>query len=138
MVGKLTELRRGKPVLPKPPYGPLDAIPLIGFHLVDAIRSGRIAVRPGIAEMIETGVRFSDGVEESFDDIIFATGFAPALSPLGGRVRTDAKGFALRTDRVTSADQPGLYFVGHSYDTTGGLHNIRRDSALAAERIARG
>ena len=138
IVGRLTELRRGKPVLPKPPYGPLDAIPLIGFHLVDAICSGRIAVRPSVAELTETGVRFTDGVEEPFDDIILATGFTPALSPLGGRVRTDAKGFALRTDRVTSADQPGLYFVGHSYDSTGGLYNIRRDSALAAERIARG
>jgi cation diffusion facilitator CzcD-associated flavoprotein CzcO len=138
IVGRLTELRRGKPVLPKPPYGPLDAIPLIGFHLVDAIRSGRISVRPSVAELTETGVRFTDGVEEPFDDIILATGFTPALSPLGGRVRTDAKGFALRTDRVTSADQLGLYFVGHSYDSTGGLYNIRRDSALAAERIARG
>ena len=137
-VGKLTELRRGKAVLPKPPYGPLDAIPLIGFHLVDAIRAGKIAVRAGVEELTETGVRFTDGVEEPFDDIIYATGFTPALSPLGGRVRTDAKGFALRTDRVTSADQPGLYFVGHTYDSTGGLYNIRQDSALAAERIARG
>ena len=101
-------------------------------------RSGRIAVRPSVAELSETGVRFTDGVEEPFDDIILATGFTPALSPLGGRVRTDAKGFAQRTDRVTSADKPGLYFVGHSYDSTGGLYNIRRDSALAAERIARG
>jgi len=70
LVGRLTELRRGKPVLPKPPYGPLDAIPLIGFHLVDAIRSGRIAVRPSVAELTETGVRFTDGVEEPFDDVI--------------------------------------------------------------------
>jgi len=138
VVGRLTELRRGKPVLPKPPYGPLDSIPLIGFHLVDAIRSGRIAVRSGVAELTETGVRFTDGVEEPFDDIICATGFTPALSTLGGGVRTDAKGFALRTDRVASADHPDLYFVGHSYDTTGGLYNIRQDSGLAAERIARG
>ena len=138
LVGKVTERRRGKPVLPKPPYGPLDAIPLIGFHLVDAIRDGRIAVRPAIAELSETGVRFTDGVEEPFDDIILATGFVPALSPLGGAVRTDAKGFALRTDRVASADHPNLYFVGHTYDAAGGLYNIRRDSALAAERIARG
>jgi len=79
-------------VLPKPPYGPLDAIPLIGFHLVDAIRAGKIAVRAGVEELTETGVRFTDGVEEPFDDIIYATGFTPALSPLGGRVRTDAKG----------------------------------------------
>jgi cation diffusion facilitator CzcD-associated flavoprotein CzcO len=135
-VGRLTELRRGKPVLPKPAHGPLDAIPLIGFHLVDAIRAGQVAVRGGVAELTETGVRFLDGTEESFDDVMFATGFAPALSPLGTLVRTDAKGFAMRTDRVTSADQPSLYFVGHTYDATGGLYNIGRDARLAAERIA--
>ena len=136
VVGRITELRRGKPVLPKPAHGPLDSIPLIGFNLVDAISAGRVTVRGGIAAFTETGVRFIDGTEEPFDDVIFATGFTPALGPLGTLVRTDAKGFALRTDRVTSADQPNLYFVGHSYDSTGGLYNISRDSALAADRIA--
>lgn len=135
-MGTITELRRGKPVLPKPAHGPLDAIPLIGFHLVDAIRSGKVVVRGGLAEFTKTGVRFTDGVEDPFDDVIFATGFTAALGPLGKLVRVDAKGFALRTDRVTSADQPHLYFVGHTYDATGGLYNIGRDAKLAAERIA--
>jgi cation diffusion facilitator CzcD-associated flavoprotein CzcO len=136
VVGTITELRRGKPVLPRPAHGPLDAIPLIGFRLVDAIKAGTVVVRPPIAELMEDGVRFADGSAEPFDDIILATGFSAALAPLGGLVRTDAKGFALRTDRVTSADQPHLYFVGHTYDATGGLYNIRRDAGLAAERIA--
>jgi cation diffusion facilitator CzcD-associated flavoprotein CzcO len=136
LVGKITELRRGKPVLPRPAYGPLDAIPLIGFHLEDSIRAGKVTVRGGVMALTETGARFMDGVEEPFDDVILATGFAAALAPLGDLVRTDAKGFALRADRVTSADQPHLYFVGHSYDSTGALYNIKRDSALAAERIA--
>lgn len=136
VVGRITELRRGKPVLPKPAHGPLDAIPLIGFHLVDAIKAGKVTVRGALAELTETGARFTDGSEEPFDDVIFATGFTAALGPLGSLVRTDAKGFALRSDRVTSVDQPNLYFVGHSYDATGGLYNIKRDSALAAERIA--
>jgi cation diffusion facilitator CzcD-associated flavoprotein CzcO len=135
-VGRITELKRGKPVLPKPAHGPLDSIPLIGFNLVDAIRAGRVVVRGEAAAFTETGVRFADGTEAPFDDVIFATGFTAALGPLGNLVRTDAKGFALRTDRVTSADQPNLYFVGHSYDSTGGLYNIRRDARLAAERIA--
>jgi len=136
LVGRLTELRRGRPVLPKPAHGPLDAIPLIGFHLVDAIQAGTVIVRGGVMALTESGARFTDGVEEPFDDVILATGFTAALAPLGDLVRTDAKGFAVRTDRVTSADQPHLYFVGHSYDSTGGLYNIKRDSALAAERIA--
>ena len=135
-VGKITEMRRGPSPLPRPAHGPLDAIPLIGFHLVDAIRSGKVQVRGGIAELTETGVRFVDGTEEPFDDVIFATGFTAAIGPLGSLIRADAKGFALRTDRVTSADQPDLYFVGHTYDATGGLYNIAKDAGLAAERIA--
>ena len=135
-LGKITELRRGKPVLPKPAHGPLDAIPLIGFHLVDAINSGTVAVRGGLVTLTEQGARFTGGVEEPFDDIILATGFTPALAPLGDLVRVDHKGFALRTDRVTSADQPNLYFVGHTYDATGGLYNIGRDAKLAAAGIS--
>ena len=136
LFGRFTELLRGQPVLPKPAHGPLDAIPMIGFHLVDAIRAGKVSVRGGVSALTETGAQFIAGIEEPFDDVIFATGFSAALAPLGDLVRTDAKGFALRTDRVTSADQPHLYFVGHSYDSTGGLYNIKVDSALAAERIA--
>lgn len=136
-VARITEARRGPPVLPRPAHGPLDAIPLIGFHLVDAIAAGRIRVRPAIARLTSTGVRFVDGAEEDFDAIIVATGFRPALGPLQGLVRTDARGFALRTGRIASADHPGLYFVGHNYDATGGLMNIARDARLLAEEIRR-
>ena len=79
---------------------------------------------------------FSDGSEAPFDVVMFATGFAPALTALGDQVHTDARGFALRSDRVTSADQPGLYFVGHNYDASGGLANIRRDAPMAACHVA--
>ncbi|MGQ0641816.1 MAG: flavin-containing monooxygenase [Gemmatimonadaceae bacterium] len=130
--------RRGPPVFPRPAHSPLDAIPLIGFHLVDAIREGRVRVKlAGIAELTESGAHFSDGTGESFDVVILATGFGAALAPLAASVRTDAKGFAARTDRITSADQEGLFFVGHNYDSTGGLSNIRRDARLVAERLAR-
>jgi len=135
-VRKLTELRRGPPVFPRARHSPLDAIPMIGFGLVDAIRAGQVQVKPGLVELHPDGARFVDGSIEPFDDVILATGFAPALGPLGDLVRRDAKGFALRTARVTSVDQPNLYFVGHNYDATGGLYNIRVDAQLAAERIA--
>ncbi len=134
IVRRVTEARRGPPMLPRPPHSPLDAIPLIGFSLVDAIRDGLIQVRGGIAELTERGARFADGSEEDFDHIIFATGFRSALGFLSD-IRCDPRGFALRTDRVTSADHPRLFFVGHNYDATGGLLNIKRDSRLAAERI---
>ncbi len=135
--GRITELRRGPAVLPRPPYGPLDAIPLIGFHLVDAIREGLIAVRGAVAGFTPDGVRFADDRVEPFDSVILATGFTSALSALDGLVQRDERGFARRLDRVTSADQPNLFFVGHTYDAAGGLFNISLDAKLAAREIAR-
>lgn len=136
LVGRISEKRRGPPVLPRTALSPLDAIPLIGFHLVDEIRAGRITVRPGIERFTRTGVRFADGREEDFDDVILATGFRPALGPIEHLVRRDARGFALRTDRVRSADLPDLFFVGHNYDSSGGLQNIARDAPLVARALA--
>ena len=137
VVRQITIVRRGPPVLPPSPVFPLDAVPVIGFHLVDAIKSGAAAVRPGVREFTAGGVRFMDGREDPFDTVILATGFHSALAPLGTLVTTDAKGFALRVDRVTSAEQEGLYFVGQNYDSGGGLYNIGVDAGLVARRLSR-
>ncbi|HEX4561578.1 MAG TPA: NAD(P)/FAD-dependent oxidoreductase [Gemmatimonadales bacterium] len=137
LVRQITIIRRGPPVLPPSQVFALDAVPLIGFHLVDAIKSGAATVRPGLQGFTERGVRFTDGREEPIDTVILATGFHAALAPLGPLVTADAKGFARRADRVTSADQPGLYFVGQNYDSGGGLHNIGVDARLVARQISR-
>lgn len=136
-VQRLSAARRGPPVLPVPAYSPLDRIPLIGFHLVDAIRAGKVRVHGAIDELTAGGARFADGAEEPFDEVILATGFDAAVRWLGDEIGLDGRGFARRTDRVVSTDRPDLYLVGHNYDATGGLFNIRRDAQLAAERIAR-
>ena len=113
-----------------------EDVPLIGFHLIDAIRAGTIRVKPGVREFTSAGVRFDDGTDGSFDDVIMATGYRAAVGTLGSLIRTDACGFAVRTGRVTSADQPNLYFVGHNYDTRGGLRNIAQDARLVAKLVA--
>ncbi|MCC6319596.1 MAG: NAD(P)/FAD-dependent oxidoreductase [Gemmatimonadaceae bacterium] len=129
--------RYGESPLPRASVSALDAIPLIGFGLVDAIREGRIQLHHGApAAYTATGVRFDDGVTQDFDVVLFATGYSPAIDSLGTLVQRDARGFAARTDRVTSADQAGLWFVGHNYDHTGGITNIRRDAPLVAAAIA--
>lgn len=136
-VRRLGELRRGPSPLPRPAHGPFDAIPLIGFHLVDAIRAGRVAVAGALVGLVPGGARFAGGRERPFDAVILATGFAPALQPLGALVTTDARGFALRHGRVSSAEQPGLLFVGHVYDSAGAIHNMRHDAPAAAAEVAR-
>lgn len=137
VVQRVSELRHGPAVLPRPPWSPLDAVPIIGFHLIEAIRAGKVSLQLGTIERLDrTGAVFSDGTRREFDHIIMATGFAPALGPLGSLVRRDERGFALRTDNVTSADHPNLFFVGMRYDTTGAINNIKVDSKEVGRRLA--
>jgi len=125
--------RRRRDGLPRSTANPLDVIPIVGMHLSDAIRSGTVGVRPGLTALGETTAHFADGSVDEFDDVILATGFTAAIGWLDGVVQRDARGFARRRDRVVSADCERLLFVGHTYDAGGGLVNIRRDAALAAE-----
>lgn len=138
MVGgmrRLTDLRFGAPPIPRPSHGPFESQPLIGLKILEMIRSGALKMRGGIEEITEEGVRFSGGIEEPFDEILLATGFSAAIDFLGHSAQRDAKGFGMRRDRVVSAENPNLFFVGHNYDSTGGLFNIRRDAPLAAEQV---
>ena len=135
-MSRVSQLARGPAVLPGPRGDRCSDIPLIGFHLVDAIRAGHIRVQRGVAEFTPDGARFDDGGEQAFDDVIMATGYRAALGMLGTLVRTDDCGFAGRHHRVVSVDQPNLYFVGHNYDTRGGLRNIAEDARLAARTIS--
>jgi NADPH-dependent 2,4-dienoyl-CoA reductase/sulfur reductase-like enzyme len=134
-MARMSEWVRGRAVLPRPREGRCTEIPLIGFHLVDAIRSGAIRVKGAIAELTDNGARFEDGGDESFDRILLATGYRAALGVLASQVHLDDCGFASRRDRVVSRDQPDLYFVGHNQDMRGGLMNIALDARLVARRI---
>jgi cation diffusion facilitator CzcD-associated flavoprotein CzcO len=136
-VGRMSEFVRGA-VLPRAVEGPCSNVPLIGLHFADAVRAGTIQLKPGVAEFTDGGVRFTDGSEEPFDVVILATGYRAAVGPLGELIRLDGCGFAARTNRVVSEDQPDLYFVGHNYDTRGGLRNIAQDARLAARLITGG
>lgn len=138
-VQKRIETKFGPPIFPLPAESPLDSIPHIGFHLVDCIRAGRATLVHAIpVQFNENGVLLSDGSQVDCDVVMFATGYRAALAPWGDLVRCDAKGFALRSDRVRSAQYNDLYFVGHNYDHTGGLMNIRRDAPLVAQALSAG
>ncbi len=115
-------------VIPPGTLGRCSTVPLIGFHLVDAVRSGAIRLKPGITAFTSDGVRFTDGSADAFDRVVLATGYRAALGFLGDQIHTDACGFAARRHRVVSRDCPDLYFVGHNYDTRGGLRNIAEDA----------
>jgi len=128
---------RGPRVLPLPPPTSCPKVPLIGLALADALRAGTIGLRGGLTAFTADGVRFSDGSEQPFDDVILATGYRAAVGFLDGLIRVDLCGFGRRRDRIVSVDQHKLYFVGHNYDTRGGLYNISIDARRAAREITR-
>ncbi len=136
MMGRISALVNGRPALPPPRQTPCPKVPLIGLHLADALRAGTIQLKGGLAEFTANGVRFDDGSEAPFDVVVLATGYRAALGILGPLIRLDQCGFAQRRDRVTSSDQPNLYFVGHNYGIRGSLFNISRDARLVARLVA--
>jgi cation diffusion facilitator CzcD-associated flavoprotein CzcO len=131
-VSALSGLVRGKSPLPPAMPTACPKIPLIGLHLSDAIRAGRVEIRPGLAGFAGDDVCFSDGSRGAFDVVILATGYRAALGPIRDLIHLDECGFASRRDRVTSTDQPGVFFVGHTYRMSGAIFNIGRDARRAA------
>lgn len=109
--------------------------PIIGTRLGAGLRADAIGWRSKLIELTETGARFDDGEASSIDTMILATGYRPAVGFLNDLVRPDDCGFPERNGRVASANQPGLYFVGHRYDARGALYNISRDAAAAASLV---
>lgn len=86
------------------------------------VAEGRITVRPWIDAVSGTTVRFTDGHAESFDGILFGTGFRLSLPFLDESIRAavDLDDVHLDADLHTfHPDLPGLAFVG-MWDQSGG------------------
>lgn len=107
--------------------------PIVGGSRGDSLRA--IRKHSPLIELTERGARFADGDTPMIDTVIMATGYRAAVAFLEDSTRLDDCGFPQRRDRVASANQPDLYFVGHRYDARGALYNIGRDAAAAAALI---
>ena len=140
--GLLRLVRRQYPELGLPwPDGPLaEAYPVVGLELIDAVRAGRVRVRPATSAFTRDGARFVDGTEDAFDLIVLCTGYRPALDPVAaqlewgpdGRPRTDESG-------VRALGAPGLYLFGYRYPTLETyLQRLRREAPRAARVVSAG
>ncbi len=110
--------------------------PVIDVGTVEAIKGGRIAVRPAIDHFEEDRVGFTDGTEGRYDTVILATGYRPMLEDLlpDGLDRLNEKGLP----RIVSGDGPhrGLFFVGFDNHRPGGvLGTVVEESAEVLDRI---
>jgi cation diffusion facilitator CzcD-associated flavoprotein CzcO len=61
--------------LQQPQCWPLEMHPTLNTNILSALRDGLVSARPGIARLDGHDVHFVDGAAESFDTIIWATGF---------------------------------------------------------------
>jgi putative flavoprotein involved in K+ transport len=134
VLGDLT--RYGMPEGEFAPYT-TRRVPLIDVGFVDALKHGRVTVRPALAQLTPTGAVFEDGTREAFDAIIAATGFRPGLERLvdGPGVLDD-----LGEPRGVSGEataRPGLYFVGFTHSLRGHLFEANRASRRLARNIER-
>jgi cation diffusion facilitator CzcD-associated flavoprotein CzcO len=122
--------------LPAAATGPVSSIvqrgriPIIDVGTVDAIKEGRIAVKPGVARLTRNGAAFADGSDARFDAVILATGYRTGLDEIVGVPGViDERGRP-----IGWAPRRGLYFVGFENVATG----LLREIGLQAEAVAGG
>jgi len=123
--------------MPKGEFAPYTTrrVPLIDVGFVDALKQGRVSVRPAVERLTATGVVFADGTTEAFDAIVSATGFSTGLESL---VDVPDVLDASREPRSASGEPsavPGLYFIGFVHTLRGHLFEANRASRRLARHV---
>ena len=108
--------------------------PVIDVGTVAQIRAGRIAVYPGIDQLVPGGVRFVDGRQASFDTVLLATGYGAGLQALFPTLKLPLDARGLPPSAIGAGELAGLYFVGFDLRQPGGL---LRTIAQQAQAVAR-
>jgi hypothetical protein len=108
---------------------------VIADGVIDALRDGRIELRPELVRFDGADVVLGDGGRAQPDAVIAATGYRHGLEGLVGHLGVlDARGAPVSRDPETSPDAPGLHFIGYKLPH---LYEIARDArAIAAAATA--
>lgn len=122
--------------LPPSPFGVATTqrqrsrTPVIVDGLVEALREGRIGLRPEIVGFDGADVLLGDGSRVRPDAVIAATGYRHGLEDMVGHLGVlDADGAPVARGAETAPDTPGLHFVGYRLPH---LYEIGRDARAIA------
>jgi cation diffusion facilitator CzcD-associated flavoprotein CzcO len=125
--------------MPRGDFAPYTTkrVPLIDVGFVDALKRGRVTIKPAVVRLTPTDAVFADGTSEPFDAIIAATGFSTGLESI-----IDTPGVLDETGepRGMSGEptaHPGLYFIGFTHSLRGHLFEANRASRRLARNVAR-
>lgn len=99
--------------LPRPKTTPLNKHPTINSELLYFIRHGKIFPRQGIAHLNGSEVHFVNGQKESFDTLIFATGYKISFPFFDKRlINFDGKTTLPLYLKMIHPDLDNLFFIG--------------------------
>jgi cation diffusion facilitator CzcD-associated flavoprotein CzcO len=122
--------------LPWPKGSLLDAYPVVGYALPEAVGAGIITRYGGIERFVPGGVRFADGREAPFDAVILATGYRSTVQFVAHELSLDAQGRPTVDRHWRSLSNPNLFCVGFRYPATSGwIQAIGRVAREAADTI---
>jgi dimethylaniline monooxygenase (N-oxide forming) len=98
--------------LPRPDHRLGQAHPTVSSRILDRLAHGAIAVRPEIAELAGTKVRYADGREQEADLIVYCTGYKISFPFLDEHLISAPENRLVLYKRIFSPAHPGLYFIG--------------------------
>lgn len=122
--------------LPTPDHLIGEAHPTLSDELPGLVRSGRIEMRPRIAEFAGREVRFVDGTHDEFSAIVYCTGYDvsfPYLSPAHVDVVDNRLPLYFR---MFHPEHRHLFFVGLAQTIGAILPVARAQAAFIAEHLA--
>jgi putative flavoprotein involved in K+ transport len=100
-------------------------------------QAGKIAIRPYIAAVRNSRIKFSDGTSADVDHVVFATGYRWEMPFLPANIRRGQRGNPI-VRRGEPSNYPGLFFVGIPCAFSIGshfIHGMTRDARRVAEAI---
>lgn len=110
--------------------------PIIDLGTIAKIKLGAISLFKDVFEFHENSIRFADNKIESFDVVILATGYYPAIAKFLKNKDSVLNYAGEPTNKITKGEQKGLYFIGYDKFTLGGiLGTLKNDSALILKSI---
>lgn len=114
--------------IPGNPLPPVQAYPVVGFKLPDAVKRGDVRALPGIERFYEDGVIFENGERVAFDAVVLATGYRPALDFLDDDlVSFNNRGWVEFDADYRSTQHRSLFLAGYAYPATSGwIQNMQR------------
>ena len=98
--------------LPRPTHKPGQSHPVQSEGIRDALRSGQVQPRPGIARLDHDHVEFVDGTRVPADLIVWATGYKVTFPFLAPDLIAAPDNDLPLWKRTVHPDLPGLYFIG--------------------------